>query len=472
MFLKINDSQGDSIMERNPRRALLIIILLAIVLRAGLLFWFWDLPPRIFDAQDYDAIASNLIRSHEFSLVSGHPTSIRPPGYPWFLAVIYYFFGIQDWNMVRIFQVVLGALIVFLTYKLGAEAFNPRVGLIGAAICAVYPSLVIYCHLILTETLFTLLFCLTCFSFLRLLKTASPAWAVFAGIFMAMASLVRSVLWLFPLIAILFIFFGSSGAKIRRAVNVLVFLCSFILILLPWSIRNSRLQHTFVLVDVMGGRNLFMGNYEYTPIYRAWDAINITGPHAWNEVLAADFPQFSSLTQGAIDKLALRQAVAFMKAHPGLTIKRSAVKLFAFWQQERELIAQSARGYFGDIPSILVICLAGLILAGYTVLFILFLYGLFFHPPWKNIPTLFLFSLILFFSGMHALTFGHSRYHIPLIALLSLFAAFAVINASSIWAARRTGRFYLATAGAAAICCAWLLEFILISLPSFHQLPT
>ena len=49
---------------------------------------------------------------------------------------------------------------------------------------------------------------------------------------------------------------------------------------------QSRLQGVPVIVDTMGGLNLHMGNYEYTPHDRPWDAVSLSGPLNW----AAELP--------------------------------------------------------------------------------------------------------------------------------------------------------------------------------------
>ena len=38
---------------------------------------------------------------------------------------------------------------------------------------------------------------------------------------------------------------------------------------------------TVTIVDTMGGMNLRMGNYEYTPDDRMWDAVSLQGEKSW-----------------------------------------------------------------------------------------------------------------------------------------------------------------------------------------------
>ena len=73
----------------------------------------------------------------------------------------------------------------------------------------------------------------------------------------------------------------------------------------------------------MGGLNLLMGNYEYTPEDRMWDAVSLTGAQNWAAPLAlAPRPQ-NGWSKGAKEHWAQSRAVEFMIAHPGVTARRS-----------------------------------------------------------------------------------------------------------------------------------------------------
>jgi hypothetical protein len=63
---------------------------------------------------------------------------------------------------------------------------------------------------------------------------------------------------------------------------------------------------------------------------------------------------------------------------------------------------------------------------------------------------------------MHTLTFGHSRYHLPLIPIVSLYAAGAITAASAIWQQRRSIRFTLAGALCALLAMSWAWELFFV----------
>src|SRR5690606_29646785 len=180
-------------------------------------------------------------------------------------------------------------------------------------------------------------------------------------------------------------------------------------VLAPWTIRNSRLQETFITVDVMGGRNLMMGNYEHTPMLRAWDAISICGDRSWHHVLRSTTPEAKGTTQGQLDKLAMKVGLKYMAEHPVQTAQRSLVKFINFWQLEREIIAGAKAGNFGAVSIPALLAMAALVVGGYVFVVMTGLFGIICAPPRDWRMHVLLLMTMGFVCGIHTLTFGHSR---------------------------------------------------------------
>lgn len=444
-------------------RTLVWILLAGGVLRAALVAWFHGEPLYIDDERSYASIAWHLATTGEFAFAPGQLTSLRPPLYPGLVAVVYAICGVENYTAVRVLQAVLSLLTVVIVHRMAQTAFDERTANLAAAAMAFYPSLAITTNLLLTETLFTLL--VVCFSWTvqRYFATSSLRWALGAGIVLGLGALTRSVLWLFPPVLTLFVLLSTrSGlAWWQRLGHASAACLAFAVVLAPWTIRNSRLQETFVTVDVMGGRNVMMGNYEFTPLYRAWDAIGVTGPQSWDNVLAAERPAGQRLTQGQIDKQALRRALTFMLDNPMLTMQRSAIKFLNFWQLEREWVAGASRGYWKLGDKIGVLCLAGLIVGAYVAAMWLGLFGFACvrpaDPRWKW----FVACLIGFVCLLHTVAFGHSRYHLPLMPLILVFSAAAAVHWRGIWH-RRGPAFWLAATGCTGLVAGWVWEIVAV----------
>jgi 4-amino-4-deoxy-L-arabinose transferase-like glycosyltransferase len=442
--------------------ALLLILALGAAVRLGLWLWFQGLPLSISDEQDYNRLACNLVEHGEFAFVPGQLDSLRPPLYPALVAGVYHLFGLENFQAVRLMQAILSLFTVVLMYRLGSAVLSWRVGLWLAGLLAFYPSLLGYNNLLLTETLFTFLLCGFCLLLIRALQQDSVLCLALSAVALGLAALTRSVVWLFPPVLVVFLLLAFRGGWGRRSLASLIFVAVFAAVLAPWSIRNSRLHQTFIAVDVMGGRNFMMGNYRYTPLYRSWAAIEMQGEESWIYEVLQTSTREQRTSQGKIDKLALKQGLQFVAANPGLTAKRDVVKFFDFWGLERELIAGADRGLFGSISRPVTAGLTLLICGSYVFVFFAALFGMVMAPPADRRTHLFLLLLIAFICGMHTLVFGHSRYHLPLIPLVLVYTASAVVHRRDIWQKRRSWSFRLACGFCAVFVAGWLWQMIAV----------
>jgi 4-amino-4-deoxy-L-arabinose transferase-like glycosyltransferase len=441
--------------RRGPARALLALVLAGALLRLALWAWFWDIPPHIADEKDYTGLAATLARHGEFAFRPGEPVSIRPPLYPAVVAAVYRLSGLDNFQAVRLLQAALSLLNVVLLYRLGAEVSSRRVGLWLAGLYGFYPTLLGYNNLLLTEVLFTLLLSAACYTVVLFYRRDAILYLALTGGLLGLAALTRSVVWVSPPLLAGYVLLTGKGGFGRRLVAAGALVLTFSVTVAPWAVRNTRVEKTFVAIDCMGGRNFMMGNYRHTPLYRSWDAISLEGEKSWIHELSVAHPLSDRTTQGEIDKLALGEGLRFVAENPGLTLKRDAVKCFDFWGLERELAGGASQGYFGALPRPVTIVLAALVLGAYAVLMFLGLFGVVLAPPNDRRVHWFFLLVMAFICGMHALTFGHSRYHLPLMPLVLFYSASAVTNARTIWLRRRDWRFALALGLCVALVAGW-----------------
>lgn len=454
---------GSSASERIVPLAVLLLILLAgAAVRYGLWTWFAGQTPHIEDEQDYNRLACNLVQYGEFGFEQGRPTSLRPPLYPVLVAGVYRLFGLENYQAVRLLQAVLSLLNAVLLYRLGSAVLSRKAGLWLSGLYAFYPSLLGYNNLLLTEVLFTLLLCAFCCLFIRSLQRDSLPCLAMAAVMLGLAALTRSVVWLFPPVLACFLLLAFRGSWRRSFTASALFVAVFAVVLGPWAYRNTRLQKTFIAVDVMGGRNFMMGNYRYTPLYRSWATIELQGEESWIHEVVQTYPATEPRTQGQIDKLAMRQAFQFIAANPGLTLKRDIVKFFDFWGLERELIAGGERGMFGSISTPALIALGVLLCGSYVLTFFAGILGLVLAPPADRRIHLFLLLLIAFVCALHTLAFAHSRYHLPLMPLVLIYAASAIVHRREIWQQRRRLAFVLASGLCVVFLAGWLWGIVVV----------
>ncbi|HYN08803.1 MAG TPA: glycosyltransferase family 39 protein [Vicinamibacterales bacterium] len=423
------------VFSSDGRRALRVSLALGLLVRLAI---FWHTPtlgPEIEDEQHYVQLANNVIEGNGFAFAPGRPTSIRPPLYPGLVATIFSITGAGNLQAVRLVQILLALLTVAVIVELGRQAFTAAVGRYGAAIFFLYPSYIFFNFTILTETLFTLLLIAFVLLSVRLVQTPRLSTALLCGLTLGLAALTRSVLWPTPLIFCpLLVLLLRAPWRTRLALPAAV-LAGYAVVVSPWAIRNTRLQGVVTIVDTMGGMNLRMGNYEYTPDDRMWAAVGLSGEQNWSYSIAQEFPG-QHLTEGQKEKWAQSKAIAYMRAHPGTTLRRALIKFADFWGLEREYAAGVQQGMYspprwvGAAASLLIVVVyLGVIVCGAA--------GVWLAAPAWRVQVLLLLPVVII-TGVHTLVFGHPRYHLPLMPLFALYASALLATRSvAAWRERR-----------------------------------
>jgi 4-amino-4-deoxy-L-arabinose transferase-like glycosyltransferase len=423
----------------------------------------------IVDEQHYHTLALNLLHRHGFAWEPGVLTSMRPPLYPFFIMLVWTVSGTESLWVIRIAQILLSLANVLLLYRLGELLFNRHIALLAAATFCFYPSFIGFNVFLLTEVLFTLLLTLVALGYVVLLQTGRLSIAWGTGMMLGLAALTRSVLWVFPLVLCPLVFLSVHGTLWMRLKVALGLFLGFALVVTPWAVRNTRLQGVFSVVDTMGGLTLRMGNYEHTPLHRAWDPVTLHGETSIFQQLHQEHLDTSTWTEGWKEKWALRTALAYILAHPLVTLQRAVVKFANFWGLERVIIAGWQQGLYQPHR-----WLAGLGTLVITFSYILVMLGaslgFFLALPMERRSHTFFLLLMIFICGVHTVVFGHERYHLPLMPFLCLYAAAAVVNRS--WRRLQDGVPVAVFAGAAwlVLLLIWAWEVFIVEMTRIQAL--
>ena len=459
---RVNSATMDAprLLRDDGRTLLRAGLIVGLLLRLVILSQTSALSTNIVDEQHYARLGANVLAGNGYGMEAGQPTSIRPPLYPAMLAATWFFTGSGNLQAVRVVQIGLSLLTTWVAFLIGRRVHSEAAGRIAAVICWLYPSLIFSDYLILTETLFTLLLLGFVLLAVKLVQEPHAMTAVACGAVLALAALTRSVLWPAPLVLcpLLLVLLREPLPK-RLGHAVLVFM-AFAAVLAPWSIRNTRLQGVFTTVDTMGGINLRMGNYEYTPEDRMWDAVSVSGEHNWVTALREEHFD-RPVTEGVKDKWAQRKAVQYMVANPGTTIRRALIKFADFWGLEREFMAGVRDGFFNPPTWFAALASATIVLA-YALLAVGGAAGAWLAAPndWR-VHVLLLFPVVLI-TGAHTIVFGHSRYHLPLMPILGVYAAMLLVAVPV--RVRTVPRVLLAGASACVLLLAaiWIRQIVFV----------
>ena len=95
------------------------------------------------------------------------------------------------------------------------------------------------------------------------------------------------------------------------------------------------------------------------------------------------------------------------------------------------------------------------------------IFGAAVRPPadWRG--HLLLLMLIGYVCALHTLSFGHSRYHLPLIPPILVYAGLAIVHRRELWSRRGTWPFVLACALVGLLAAGWAREILVVDLGRF-----
>ncbi len=255
---------GDRV-GRQPRYPLVAVFLVALVLRVALVL---PMPRHSVvtplssdftnDARAYATLGKTLIEQGHFGY-GARESAFRPPLYPYLLAAVFRVAG-ENYLAVRLVQAFLGSLACLALCGVGFSLFGRRAGLLAGLVMAVYPFILYFTAETMTETLFIVL-TITAFFLLVLLIRRSDRWlAPAAGLALGLSVLCRPS-------ALIFVLASAAGAGYlllrggsRAAAGRLLLSAAIaIVVIVPWSVRNTLLFGRPTFVTTYTGLNLYKG---------------------------------------------------------------------------------------------------------------------------------------------------------------------------------------------------------------------
>lgn len=248
--------------DRTNQVILLAALALAIGVRVVLLIPAWGSEGSFLqpDSADYLAVAEGLPASVGLDPGRWMELSLRrTPGYPLMVGVMRAIPGI-DLHGVVVAQVIVSVLTAYLVGLRGWLVLSGRVGAIAALVPAVDPAAAIHSSLLLSETLFAFLVVAMSVALVKATREMSRAWAASAGLLLALATLTRPVALLVPIAVVpaVWFFLRGEGSKQRpAAVLLLIFCFSFLLPVGTWMLRNNVVADV-TTVSTIDGASLYL----------------------------------------------------------------------------------------------------------------------------------------------------------------------------------------------------------------------
>lgn len=234
----------------------IIIFSLAIVLRLGLFFSNLNVNHGNFidtirGGDGYYEISRNLIIGNGYSDDVGpvyRPNSLRPPVWIYLMALIAGTFG--SYVPVFIFELVLGSLIPVIGMRLALRVVSHRLALLTGVFLALEPYSVLFTILANTETCFTFFFLIFSLFTFKYIEKQSVRNAVWAGLFLGLATLVKPTVQFLPiLVPLAFLYIFRKTFSRAHLVHALCFLAVCLSTIAPWVYRNYREFGTWALTS-------------------------------------------------------------------------------------------------------------------------------------------------------------------------------------------------------------------------------
>jgi 4-amino-4-deoxy-L-arabinose transferase-like glycosyltransferase len=242
--------------------ALVAIFLLGLGLRAD---YAWEGRIPVYDAVAYATIAANLERGEGFTLdrFGTQPASNYSPGLPLLSGGIYAVTGGVHERFARLVLALIGSLSVLFTYLIGRRLSGPLAGLVGAGAVAIYPALLEYQGMLMSEPLATTLLSGAVLAMLWADGTDrfGARWLV-PGLLLGALALTRPeyLAISLPIAVVVLARHGWDGWR-EGFVQALIMLVGLAVVVVPWTVRNAVELDRFVPISTGGGQVLFAGSY-------------------------------------------------------------------------------------------------------------------------------------------------------------------------------------------------------------------
>lgn len=281
--------------------------LLALAAGAALRLWFIHAYPEVQgDPLIYGDIAKNWMLHGVYGLSSPsgiHPTLIRLPGYPLFLALCFRLFGMEHYHAVMYVQTVVDLGTCLLIAGFTEKIASRRAAGIALWLAALCPFTANYAATPLTETLELFSIALALYSFGCLLENPQWRWAVLLAFAFSYAAILRPD---GALLAVAFcpalVYYGAKLWGTRLMLRMAV-VCGVLSILpfIPWTVRNWR---TFQVFQPLAPRYAMDPGEDTNPGFNRWTRtvcadLTCTWEIYWNA--NSDAMPFNDLPSRAFD---------------------------------------------------------------------------------------------------------------------------------------------------------------------------
>jgi 4-amino-4-deoxy-L-arabinose transferase-like glycosyltransferase len=378
------------------------------------------------------SVDSRVYRDWALRIAAGDWLGSEPfflsPLYGYLLALVYRLTGPGHFWPLAL-NALFGACACALAFLIAARLFGRGAGVAAALLAALYPLAIFYEGAALLEATQTLLTTALALAALRALDAPSYMRFAAVGAVLGLSVLARQNMVLYaPLFALCALFASATTTRrlAQRAALVGVFLIALCATLAPATLRNRWVSGDFVLVNATGGLLL----------YDSWNrsaSSTYSIPDVFPRALADDPIErkaaYTALAERALGRAPLAaseisahwrgEAFAFVREHPERALQLALERARLFWNRFEPWDVRSFTVSRG------VSWVTSLPLPGFGLIAPLALTGIALSAArWRRLAPLYGLILVYFASGV--LFVSLSRYRVPVVPLLAVFAGAAL----------------------------------------------
>ena len=362
-------------------------------------------------------VATSIAWGHGFSsALNGDPTGPTawiPPGYAYFVALVFRVFGAMTLtSIVFIFvvQSLLSALTVIPILGIASRTAGMRAGWWAAWTWTLFPWFIKWSVTWLWDTsLSALLFTSLIWYALRLPEAESRRSWIGFGALWGLTLLVNPSLATFFAVSLAWCAYERNRHRKQWLKPALLSVLACVIVISPWLVRNRVVFGQWVFIRSDFGYGFALGNY-HSSFGRGWGGSDPTGN-------LKEFHKYWEMGEIAYVKSRQAEAFRFVREYPGEFLTLTAKRVLYFWDG-------SSMNYRPQIPWYWMPW-------SYAVLSVLLLPALLLAHR-RRLPAWFLFfGGLLFYPLPYYLTFTVTRYRHAIEPLMVLLICYAGVQAAN-----------------------------------------
>jgi 4-amino-4-deoxy-L-arabinose transferase-like glycosyltransferase len=366
------------------------------------------------DAVNYDAHAREIAAGDWI----GDEVFYQAPLYSYFLAVVYRFVG-DDWIVVRVIQVVLGAASCAFVAQAAWRLFGRRAAVLAGLCLSLYAPAIFFDSMLQKACIDGFLVSAIVWLVAELGARAGPGRVLGLGLALGALVLSRENALVFGLVLGAWLVWLPAGGWRGRAARAALFTAGLAVVLVPVALRNWSVSGDFHLTTSQFGHNFFIGNNPaadgtYQPLLHARGDPRVEIQDA---IELAERTTGRSLTRAEVSDFYFERGLDFVRSHPGDWLRLLVRKLRLSFNAV-EIV--DTEDQYTHAESSAVLRFTGLAMH-FGTLAPLALLGMWITWPdrarlW---PLLLLFAA---YTGSMLVFYVFARYRMPVVPILALFA--------------------------------------------------